>query len=288
MKTGIGMRNVKTGIAVLLCVAISRLMGLESPFFAAIAAVISMENSITNSIMTGKNRMMGTFVGALAGLAFAYIEPNNVLLIGAGIIIVIYICNLFKWNKSVSIACVVFIAIMINMNGKSPLIYSVNRLIDTLIGIVIAILVNYFIFPYTSAGSILKKYHMVSDRVFSAVSSFVGGSDNVDLDVLKDHMDSLAKQLEMYTLEFEIVKGGRKDAESIKKNIGIFYNIYSLLSIINRLESRGCLNDRNIERLKSLGCSDFEFKQRTDDDLSIVYNYLMEKVTDDLQKLDKI
>ncbi|MDU2243799.1 MAG: aromatic acid exporter family protein, partial [Paenibacillus sp.] len=62
MKWTIGLRNLKTGLAICLCVIIAALMRLEYPFYAAIATIISMENSVTNSFTAGKHRTMGTFV----------------------------------------------------------------------------------------------------------------------------------------------------------------------------------------------------------------------------------
>ncbi len=50
----IGMRNIKTALAVTLSILISEFFKLDSPFYAAIAAVISMQNSVTGSYRVGK------------------------------------------------------------------------------------------------------------------------------------------------------------------------------------------------------------------------------------------
>jgi uncharacterized membrane protein YgaE (UPF0421/DUF939 family) len=143
----IGMRNIKTGIAVALCIAISKIFKMEYPFYAAIAAVISMQNTVSDSFKAGKNRMLGTMVGALIGLVSAIIMPGNIILCGIGIILVIFICDKLNWNKSLVIACIVFCAIMTNLKGRNPYLYSLNRLLDTFLGITSAMLVNYFILP---------------------------------------------------------------------------------------------------------------------------------------------
>ena len=143
----IGMRNIKTALAVTISIIIANLMKLQSPFYTAIAAIISMQSSVKASFKAGRNRMYGTILGAAIGYIFALIYPGNAFLCGAGIIIIIYLCNTFKWNQSASIACIVFLAIMINLNGKDPLLYSIYRTVDTFIGIIIAVLINYFIVP---------------------------------------------------------------------------------------------------------------------------------------------
>jgi uncharacterized membrane protein YgaE (UPF0421/DUF939 family) len=142
-----GMRNIKTAIAVVISILISRMLRMEYPFYVAIASVICMQSSIENSINMGKNRMLGTIVGALLGFICAAIAPGNIFLIGLGIVGVIYICNIFNWNNSASIGCVVFCAIMLNLKEGNPFLYSVNRIIDTFVGIAVAVAVNNFIAP---------------------------------------------------------------------------------------------------------------------------------------------
>ncbi len=143
----LGMRNIKTAIAVVISILISRGLKMEYPFYAAIASIISMQSSVENSFKAGRNRMLGTIIGALVGYLCALISPGNIFLTGIGIICVIYLCNLFNWKESSSISGVVFCAIMLNLKGSSPILYSINRITDTFVGIIVAIAVNYFILP---------------------------------------------------------------------------------------------------------------------------------------------
>jgi uncharacterized membrane protein YgaE (UPF0421/DUF939 family) len=148
----LGMRNIKTAIAVVISILISSGLKMEYPFYAAIASIISMQSSVKNSYKAGRNRMLGTIVGAFIGYLCALISLGNPFLTGIGIICVIYLCNLLNWKESASIAGVVFCAIMLNLKGGSPAIYSINRIIDTFIGILVAIAVNYFVMPPKEKG----------------------------------------------------------------------------------------------------------------------------------------
>ncbi len=116
----VGMRNIKTAIAVSLSVAISRFFNMEYPFYAAIAAIISMQTTIGESFKVGRNRMLGTILGAMVGVVFYFINSSNVIIMGIGIMVVIYMCNLFGWKKSMSIAGIVFCVIMTNLDGRNP------------------------------------------------------------------------------------------------------------------------------------------------------------------------
>ncbi|WP_010293206.1 FUSC family protein [Clostridium senegalense] len=144
----IGMRNIKTAVSVFICIVISRIFKFSSPFYACIAAVICMQSTVETSFEVGKNRLIGTTFGAVLGVAFSYIMPNSVILTAVGISLLIYLCDVINKNKSTTISCIVFVAIMTNLKDKSPFEYGVNRFLETALGIIIAVLVNKYICPY--------------------------------------------------------------------------------------------------------------------------------------------
>lgn len=105
-----------------------------------------MQATIADSLNQGINRMKGTIVGAITGYLFALTPFNNPVSIGIGLIITLAILKRMHWNEAMNIASIVFIAIMVN-NAGHPLSYSLNRIIDTALGIAVAYLVNWFIYP---------------------------------------------------------------------------------------------------------------------------------------------
>lgn len=173
----LGMRNIKTAVSVLLCLVVYVLFPLlaeitnefdgkffelltfivnrQDPMFACIAAVVVMQSTVADSVSSGKSRIYGTALGAAAGLLFLLINLSvpvhllNILLIAIGVVFLIYVCNLLKLQNAVSISVITFLVILISIGQKSPILYAVNRLLDTGIGIVISIFVNrYLNFPF--------------------------------------------------------------------------------------------------------------------------------------------
>lgn len=147
----IGLRNLKTALSVLACILLFELFNRELPFYACIAAVICTGDSVENSVLAGKNRLIGTLIGGLYGIVFIFLEPHipipAAVLISIGIVVVIYTGVILKKQPSISISCVVFLAIMTNLKGGVTYIYAINRIVDTAIGIVIAVLVNKYFNP---------------------------------------------------------------------------------------------------------------------------------------------
>ncbi len=153
----IGLRTIKSGIAVFLCL----LLLPNEPFFACLTAVICLQDTVYNSIHTGINRGAGTILGASFGLVFLFlfrsleVHMSNqyiakiviYLIIASGIILMIYLCNLLKRPGAINITCIAFLGVTTAHAYSDPLLYASSRIIETLLGIVISILVNKLITP---------------------------------------------------------------------------------------------------------------------------------------------
>lgn len=64
----IGMRIVKSAVAVFLCFVIYMIRGRGVPFYSAIAAVLCMQPYVSNSVRVALNRTVGTFIGGVFGM----------------------------------------------------------------------------------------------------------------------------------------------------------------------------------------------------------------------------
>ncbi len=141
----IGLRNIKTALAVSMCILLFQVLDRPYPFYACIAAVICMQRSVEHSFRVGRDRMIGTVLGGLVGLGIYLLLGPSWYATGLGIIVVIALCNRFGKQASVSIACIVLIAILTNLKEVTAVAYAANRVLDTLIGIVMAIGINRLI-----------------------------------------------------------------------------------------------------------------------------------------------
>lgn len=147
----IGMRVIKTVIAVYLCFLISFLRN-GIPFYSAIAAILCMQNDHSNSFKTGKSRMIGTLIGGAYGfLAIILIDFINIelfnyihyLILSLFLIPIIYTNVFLKVNSSTYISCVVFFSITVSHGGDiTPMYFTLNRIVDTSIGIVVSLIIN--------------------------------------------------------------------------------------------------------------------------------------------------
>lgn len=153
----IGMRIVKSAVAVFLCFVIYMIRGRGVPFYSAIAAVLCMQPYVSNSVRVALNRTVGTFIGGVFGMLALLVEkaffpPDQpiwkYLLVSVCIIPLIYVTLLAKQPTASYITCVVFMSITVSHGADvNPYLFALDRCIDTLIGIAVSLGVNLFRLP---------------------------------------------------------------------------------------------------------------------------------------------
>lgn len=286
----IGMRTIKTAIAVALSVFICQLFKLTSPFFAGIAAIITMQSTVVDSFKIGKNRMLGTVFGASIGLVGSLIAPENPIAIGIGIIIIITICNFLGWKKPISIATIVFLSIMLVQKDGSRLHYSVYRTIDTFVGIIIGVLINYFIVPPDSEIKIKASFKTLLNECNTIVKNIIYNLSDIKLDSVKNELKLLDTNFECLKEEIKLNLSKNIEYSDIQNTLTLFENLYNNLSIVSNMESNPKINNKNKEKLEKLYniCLLENNDDKSLDNIDIVYNYHIEKIIDSIEEIRKI
>lgn len=164
----IGLRIIKSAIAVALCFFISFLRGDAGiVFYSQLAALWCIQMYVTNTKKNALQRLIGTIVGAVYGLLFLLVERKMGITAGedgfahaafvSGMIVVVLYTTVVMQKKQASyFSCVVFLSIVVNHIGDlNPYLFVWNRFLDTVIGIFVGIGVNSFSFPRERRRDIL-------------------------------------------------------------------------------------------------------------------------------------
>lgn len=157
----IGGRIVKSGIAVLLCFIIYQLTpGNSILFYMALAALQCMQPDHTSSKSMARQRISGTFIGAAYGLvtiliqyhlfiSLAHSYPLYCILVSLCVMAALYTAVILKFPTAAYFSCVVYLSItMVHIGDDNPYLFVLNRVLDTLLGVLIGIIVNNFHIPY--------------------------------------------------------------------------------------------------------------------------------------------
>ena len=147
----IGLRMIKTALAVFICALLGFFRG-HLAFFSMIAAVICIQPTTEQTIVTAFNRTVGTLIGGLCGMGAVYLgeilyltemDLLFLLIVSLSVIPVILIALAIKKPSAAAFSCMVFIAVTIlRTAGMSHFVSAIHRIIDTEIGIVVALIIN--------------------------------------------------------------------------------------------------------------------------------------------------
>lgn len=164
----IGLRIIKSAIAVGLCFFISFLRGQSGiVFYSQLAALWCIQMYRSNTMKNAIQRFLGTTVGALYGLVFLlarpYLDGNmegqdwiSAIVVSLMIVVVLYATVLLRKKQASYFSCVVFLSIVVNhVTDSNPYLFVWNRFLDTVIGIAVGILVNDIRFPFPKRKDIL-------------------------------------------------------------------------------------------------------------------------------------
>ena len=283
-----GMRTIKTGIGVMLCVLLGYLNFnlVDKTFYAAIACVVCMQTTVKGSFTVGLNRLKGTFVGGLIGFLFALIGPGNPILSCLGIITTIYICNLIKINKSITIACVVYCAIHLGIGTADPVYYSVHRIIDTSIGVLIGIGVNYLIYRPDYLGRIHNEIKVIENTSIKLLKKEIEMGADIDISSLQNEITKLEGLYKNFLDELEY-RNDEIDDKEINRIINTCKQIYMHLQVLGHMKDKCYINEENYIKSKDLYyelASDIEVKE----DISPVYNYHISMIIENINEIRDI
>lgn len=152
---GIGMRIIKSALAVFICYIINLIRADQGMvFYSQLAALWCIQIYRSNTIKNAMQRTIGTIIGALYGLIYllinmSFIQKEGIstfaseTIISIMIIAVLYTTVVLKQKQASYFSCVVFLSIVVNhVTDVNPYMFVWNRFLDTMIGIAVGILVN--------------------------------------------------------------------------------------------------------------------------------------------------
>ncbi|MGX7419565.1 FUSC family protein [Carnobacterium gallinarum] len=148
----LGMRTVKTGIAVGICIFIFHFLNRGTPMIASLAAVFALRQDVETTVKFGKSRILGNSIGALVAALFIFAHRElgssfivEVIGIPLCIMFIIILCDGIDYNSGIIGAIATLLIIYFTIPTTDTFIYALDRVVDTFIGTFIALAVNHLI-----------------------------------------------------------------------------------------------------------------------------------------------
>ena len=133
--------SLRAAVAAGSAIAIAQYLELQYPIYALLAAVIVLELSPSKTRQLALQRMVGTLVGATVGAVLSYSLPPGPLAIGASILVAMllsYVIHVQAAAKVTGYVC----GIVVLAHGTHPWSYAWYRVVETFLGIAMAVLVS--------------------------------------------------------------------------------------------------------------------------------------------------
>ena len=165
----IGARIVKSSLGAAICILIYYIrellpIGGGIPFYSILAVLWCVQPYTTSTLRMAQQRTIGTLLGAAYGLVFLLFfglfesVPKMVVYLTACAMLVpiLYTTVLLDKRNASYFSCVVFLTVSINHSfDVNPYLFVFNRVLDTLVGIGVGVLLNSIHMPVRSGENTL-------------------------------------------------------------------------------------------------------------------------------------
>jgi uncharacterized membrane protein YgaE (UPF0421/DUF939 family) len=145
-------------------------MGNTIPVFAPLAALLTVQVTVWDSVARGLQRVLGVVVGVLVAYGFARLAGINAWSIGLVVFVSLLVGRALRLGQQGSIQVPVS-ALLVLVLGATTGGYALDRVLDTMVGAATGILVNIVVVPPTR----LKDARREVDAFATAIAALLRG-----------------------------------------------------------------------------------------------------------------
>ena len=280
----VGMRTLKTGLAVTLCCILTRFM-VDNMFYCATACVVTMQDTIKTSYKMGFQRVFGTLIGGIVGFLLVLISPANPFLCGLGIMIVIKCCDYFKLSSLV-VSSVTFFSLYLGYIDSAPLVYSIQRVLDTSVGVIMGLIINYSVARPNYYDNTMKEFIRIKALFKDHVKSIILNVKDFQIDKIEA---KIKKSEAIYSKLIDELNYSHVDfnLELIDKSLDLCRQIYFHIKSIELLEKELYISKENYKKIKKIYKNE-QVNLKISNNESPVFNFHLNKIIEKMNNLDEL
>ncbi len=252
----VGLRTVKTAIAVALALIVIEHLGASSAkiIFAVIGAIAAMENSFKAALRNCVSQIGGVIIGVILAVIMRQLPIHDIAAVGLGIIVTMAIFQLLHWHQSPVLACLILVTICTDDTIVAHS-YGLARIWDTTVGLGIGLAVNMFIVPYDNSKKIRRLVVSLDRDLVAFLEDMFDGDDKLpETDEMAKVNDELEIQLAIFADQRLFRRQRQKKLLSqLQRCQDLARELLVEVRTLRHMNCTGRLSERNRHLLQLLG-----------------------------------
>ncbi len=283
MRFPVGLRTIKTAVAVIIAMLIVDAYGASTSklIFAMLGAMAAVQPTFKESLESCLTQIIGVLFGALMGVVLLMLPISSLAATGIGIVLVITLYNLLHIRFSPSLPC--FIVVMLcTTPGIRPMIYALDRIWDTAIGLGVGMLINTLIFPYDNSRQIRSTVESLDREVIAFLEDMFDGDDVLpDARKMMGKVADMDRQLRIFSNQRLLLRlrRQRRQIENFRLCEDRARELVARMEILCHVDRPGRLDEENRRCLEQSG-ADIRDMRPLDSvaELDVVTNYHVRQI----------
>ena len=175
---------IQTAVAACLSYVVVNLVGSPQGFWAVVTAILVTQTNVGASLGLAVDRLLGSLLGVVVGGAVALVLADVQELKFAGLAATVLVLGYFSARRpSLRIACVTSaIVVLGDPQFGAPMSSAGHRMIEVLIGTVVAILTTLLVFPSRAGPAFAKHVTRTFTPLFSVLRQTLAAALGQPLD----------------------------------------------------------------------------------------------------------
>lgn len=282
-KIRIGLRTIKTAAAVVLSMLLVNIYGFSTSklIFAMLGAMAAVQPTFKESLESALTQIVGVMFGAFMGVLLLQLPIHPLVAAGIGIILVITLYNVLQLRFSPSLACLIVVTLCTDRQIQ-PLIYAVERIWDTTIGLSVGMFINTLIFPYDNSRQIRATVQALDRELIAFLEDMFDGDDIMpDAQQMVLTIEDMERQMQIFSNQklFLHLRAQHRKLAMFRSCEGKARELLSRLIVLSRVEHPGILNEESRQLLRDCGAQIKDQRELTNPtELDIVTNYHIKKI----------
>lgn len=244
----IGMRSIKSAIAVFIGLVVCLHFDLEGPSIVIGAIMVAMAPSIYDTLQASIFRTLATVFGIILATIFQLIGFANPFSGAIGVLLIIVLSNHFKIQKVIFLSTIIFTYVLTYQYESVDQLYNyaTNRFLDTIIGAFIGFIVNISIFKPRQENFLDGKYKDMIDTLEKKYLAIIIDR-KIDEDVLIDKLYAMEETYRQLKNDSKFRVRKSKDEMSYHDINNKFRLATSTLIELDQMPYKYYLNEQSIK-----------------------------------------